>query len=138
MHAFVRLAPLLLAAAGSFAQAQGAPKEVPKELPKDLHGRWTAVVAGSKPVSQPFDLENIQRKEDGTFAARLTWTTADPRCIVRYQPMTGRVTPSGLSFETVTKCDVAISAELAQQGSTWVGKATSKATPPTVMDLTAK
>jgi hypothetical protein len=133
MHAFVRLAPLLLAAAAVSAQAQGAPRE----LPKDLHGRWTVVPAGSKPVTQPFDLENIQRKDDGTFSARLTWTTADPKCIVRYQPMTGRVTPSGLSFETVTKCDVAISAELAQQGSTWIGKATSKATPPTVMDLTA-
>ena len=132
MHAFVRFAPLLLAAAGAFANAE--------DLPKNLHGRWTATAtAAGKPASQPFDLENIDRKDDTTFAARLSWTTADPRCTVRYVPMKGRITATGLSFDSVTKCDVPFSAELAPgQGGTWVGRATVKSNPPAVMELTAK
>ena len=136
MHATVRLAPLLLATLVALAQAQDAPND-PKELPKDLHGRWTpAATAGAK--GQPFDLENIQRKDDGTFAARLSWTGADPRCTIRYQPITGRVTDKGLHFEPKTPCKEAWTAELARSGTGWVGMATNTASPPAVLDLTAK
>ena len=133
MKSFVRLVPLLLAT-GAFAQQQ----ELPKELPKDLHGRWTTGAAGSKAATQPFDLENLQRKDDGSFAARLTWTTSDARCIIRYQPITGKLTATSLKFETVTPCGEAISAELTPGTGGWVGQATNKATPPAVMALTAK
>jgi len=132
MKPFVRLVPLLLLATGACAQAQ----EVPKELPKDLHGRWSVGAAGSK--TQPFDLENVKRQDDGTFAARLTWTTTDPRCILRYQPITGSVTATSLKFESVTPCGEAINAELKPAAAGWVGQATNKATPPVVMALTAK
>ena len=133
MHAFVRLAPLLLAATGALAQAQDAPKD----LPKDLHGRWApAATAGAR--TQPFDLENIQRKEDGSFAARLSWTSANPKCTIRYQPITGRVTDKGLHFESKTPCQENWTAELAPSGAQWIGMATNTATPPAVLELTAK
>jgi len=136
MHAFLRLLPVLLASAGALAQTQ-APAPV-QDLPKDLHGRWSAKAAGSPAVTQPFDLENIQRKDDNTFAARLTWTGADAKCTIRYQPITGRVTASGLAFEARTPCNQPLSAELARGAGAWVGTATTQATPPVVVDLTAK
>jgi hypothetical protein len=134
MHAFVRLVPLLLAAAGALAQAQ----EPPKDLPKDLHGHWTLIARGDHPATEPFDLENIQRKEEGAFAARLTWTMPDARCTIRYKQITGRVTASGLSFNWSTPCNDSFRGELARGGVGWVGQATSQATPPAVMELTAK
>jgi hypothetical protein len=131
MHTLFRLAPLLLVATGAFAQEQ--------DFPKDLHGRWSATTQTGRTRPQPFDLESLQRKEDGTFAARLTWTTADPKCIVRFKPITGRLTPAGdLRFESVTPCGEEITAELKRGSAGWVGQATNKATPPAVMDLTAK
>ena len=78
MKSFVRLVPLLLAT-GAFAQQQ----ELPKELPKDLHGRWTAATAAGRTAPLPFDLESVKLKDGGTFAARLSWTTADARCTIR-------------------------------------------------------
>jgi hypothetical protein len=130
MNTFARLVPLLLIAFGASAQEQ--------ELPKDLHGRWTAATASGRSAPQPFDLESVQAKDGGAFAARLTWTSADAKCTIRFQPITGRVTPTGLKFESTTPCGEAITAELARAPGGWVGKATNKATPPAVMDLTAK
>ncbi|MBL0391384.1 hypothetical protein JJ685_09560 [Ramlibacter monticola] len=133
MHAFARLLPLLLATTGALAQSPV------QDLPKDLHGRWTSKPAGSAAVTQPFDLENIQRKDDGSFSARLTWTAADAKCTIRYQPITGRITSSGLAFEAKTPCDQPLSAELARGAAgAWVGMASNKATPPVVVELTAK
>jgi len=135
MHAFVRFIPLLLAAAGGLALAQAtAPTQ---DLPKDLHGRWTAGAAGA--ATQPFDLENIERQNDGSFKARLSWTGSDPKCTIRYQPVTGRVTTTGLSFDAVTPCKEAVHAELARGAAgAWVGQASTKATPPALLQLTAK
>lgn len=135
MNAFVRCTPLLLAlaAAGALAQAQPAPQE----LPKDLHGRWSAV-AGGRTTAQPFDLENIQRKDAGSFAARLSWTGADPKCTIRYQPITGTVTPAGLGFEAKTPCNEGVKAELTRGSGGWLGMATVTAKSPTVVELTAK
>lgn len=130
MPTFARLVPLLLLAFGASAQEQ--------ELPKDLHGRWTAATPAGRTAPLPFDLESVKLKDGGTFAARLSWTTADARCTIRFLPITGSVTPSGLKFESVTPCGEAITAELARGPGGWVGKATNKATPPAVMDLTAK
>lgn len=139
MHAFFRVAPLLLIAAGALAQAQTpAPTSTP-ELPRDLHGRWTGTPQGGRAPSQPFDLENIQRKPGDTFAARLSWTTADPKCSIRYQPITGRLTDKGLALDTTTACGEALRAELVRgAGAAWVGQATTQGTPPVVVDLTAK
>ncbi|MEJ8837512.1 hypothetical protein [Ramlibacter sp. AN1133] len=131
MHKLVRLAPILLAVTGAFAQEP--------EFPKDLHGRWTAATQAGRTTPQPFDLEGLQRKDDGTFSGRLSWTTPDPRCIVRFKPITGRVTAKGgLQFESATPCGEAITAELMRGPGGWVGQATNKATPQAVMDLTAK
>ena len=134
MHASIRLLPLLLAAGGALAQSQ-APLQ---DLPLDLHGRWTSKGGVGAARTQPFDLENIKRKDPGTFAARLTWNAADPKCSIRYQPVTGRLTPSGLAFEARTPCDQAFSAELARGAGAWVGMATTQGTPPVTVDLTAK
>ena len=133
MHTLIRLAPLLLVATATFAFAEE------QEFPKDLHGRWTRASAAGRSAAQPFDLESLQRKDDGTFAAKLTWTTADPKCILRFKAITGRLTPAGdLRFESVTPCGEEITAELKRSGGGWVGQATNKATPPAVMELTAK
>jgi hypothetical protein len=134
MHPIVRLAPLLLAAAGLGALAQDAPKD----LPKDLHGHWAPTAKTGRAAGEPFDLENITRKDDGTFQARLSWTAADPRCTIRYQPITGRVTASGLHFEPKTPCKETWTAELARNGAVWVGMASNTASPPVVLELTAK
>jgi hypothetical protein len=130
MPMYVRVVPLLLVAFGASAQEQ--------ELPKDLHGRWTTATPSGRSAPQPFDLESVTRKDGGTFAARFTWTSADPKCTIRFQPITGRVTPTGLKFESTTPCGEPITAELARGAGGWVGQATNKATPPVVMDLTAK
>jgi hypothetical protein len=135
MHAFVRLAPLLLAAAAALAQAQ----QPTKDPQPDLHGHWTLIARGDHPATAPFDLENIKRKDDGTFAARLTWTMPDARCTIRYQQITGRVTPPGLSFEWKTPCNDVFHAQLEPGAAgAWVGQATSQAAPPAVMELSAK
>lgn len=138
MHAFVRLAPLLLALAGAAALAQAPATDAAQDLPKDLHGRWTAKATGGRAATQPFDLENIQRKEGNTFAARLSWTTADARCTIRYQPVTGQVTPSGLKFEMKTPCQEALTAELTRGPGGWVGMASNTANPPQVVEITAR
>jgi len=130
MKTIVPFIPLLLVAFAASAQQE--------ELPKDLHGRWTTATQAGRTAPRPFDLENLKRKDDGTFAARLSWTTAEAKCTVRYQPVTGRATPAGLKFEWVTPCGEAITAELAPGAGGWVGQATNKAAPPAVMDLTAK
>jgi hypothetical protein len=131
MHALFRVAPLLLAAAGALAQTP--------ELPKNLHGRWTGTPQGGKAPSQPFDLENIEQKAGDTFAARLSWTTADPKCTIRYQPVTGKLTDKGLTLDTTTPCGQALHAELVRgAAASWVGQATTNGTPPVVVDLTAK
>jgi len=130
MKSIARLAPLLFVAFAASAQQD--------ELPRDLHGRWTTATAAGRSAPRPFDLENLKRKDDGTIAARLSWTTAEAKCTVRYQPITGKATPSGLKFEWVTPCGEAITAELAPAGTGWVGQATNQATPPAVMELTAK
>ena len=102
MHAFFRAVPLLLAAAGALAQV---PAPAPaSELPKDLHGRWTGTPQGGRAPSQTFDLENIQRKEADSFAARLSWTASDPKCSIRYQPVIGRVTAKGLALDAAMPC----------------------------------
>ena len=134
MHAFFRVAPLLFVAAAALAQAP-AP-----ELPTDLHGRWTGTPQGGRAPSQPFDLENIKRKDADTFAARLSWTAADPKCSIRYQPVTGRLTDKGgLALDTTTACGQPLRAELVRgAGAAWVGQATTAGTPPVVVDLTAK
>jgi hypothetical protein len=131
MHAFFRMAPLLLAAAGALAQTP--------ELPKDLHGRWTGTPQGGRAPTQPFDLEKIERKAGDTFAARLSWVTTDAKCTIRYQPVTGRVTDKGLVLDAVTPCGQALHAELVRGAAdAWVGQATTAGTPPVVVDLTAK
>jgi hypothetical protein len=138
MPALARLAPLLLAAAGAVAHAQTAAPAAAEDLPKNLHGRWTSVAVDGKATAQPFDLENIERQEGGAFKARLSWTTADPRCTIRYQPITGRLTDSSLSFDAATACKDALTAKLSRGAGAWVGEATIKATPPVVVQLTAK
>lgn len=130
MHAAFRVAPLLLAAAGALAQTP--------ELPKNLHGRWTGTPQAGRAPTQPFDLENIEAKPGDTFAARLSWTTADPKCTIRYQPVTGRLTGKGLALDAVTPCGQALHAELMPGVGGWVGQATTAGTPPLVVDLTAK
>jgi hypothetical protein len=136
MHPIARLVPLLLAAAGTAALAQA--QDASKDLPKDLHGHWAPTAATGRAATEPFDLENINAHGDGTFDARLSWATPDPKCTIRYQRITGHVTASGLRFEPKTPCQEAWTAELSRGGSGWIGMASNTATPPAVVELSAK
>jgi hypothetical protein len=52
-------------------------------------------------------------------------------------PITGRLTDTGLSFDTTTKCDVSFTAELNRSASGWQGKGTTKGENAVVVDLKA-
>jgi hypothetical protein len=88
-------------------------------LPKEIKGRYSAVGTSS---GQVFTLSDITQRPDSTFAAKLTWWTTQASCTVRAAPITGRVTPTGLAFDSKTNCDVAFSIELNRQEKGWVGK----------------
>jgi hypothetical protein len=121
------LAAPLLATNGP-AAAQG--------LPRDITGQWSWP---ARRVTHAFSLENIKKMDDAGFSAELTWVTIDPKCALRAEPVTGRFTPAGLSFEARTKCDVAFSAQLARGDNGWQGKATTTSTAaPLVLDLVGR
>jgi hypothetical protein len=104
-------------------------------LPKDLSGRWTVE---SLKATNIFSLDDIAAGPDGTFTAKLTWWTRNPSCTLRKEPLTGRVTPSGISFDVTTKCNNKFVAELNRLESGWTGKAVTVEATPVTAELTAK
>lgn len=119
----------LLSAFAGFANAQSA------ALPKELSGRWTFAAQNR---TQSFSLEEISASSPDSFAAKLTWWTSDPKCTIRSEPITGRVTPAGIAFDSKTKCDVAFTAELSRAASGWTGKAVTTSGNRVELSLTAK
>jgi hypothetical protein len=119
------LALLLLgAAAGACAQ----------DLPKELNGRWTW---GNR-ATQTFALENIVAGEGGTFAAQLTWWTMESRCAIRGEPVTGKVTPGGLSFASTTKCNNSFRVTLDRAADGWKGNVVTDGPNSITADVTAR
>lgn len=106
-----------------------------RELPKEIAGRWSLP---ARNVSQTFSLEDIQRKGEGMFSAKLTWWTVNSACAVRGEAIEGRVTVNGLSFDATTKCNDSFSVELNRSDSGWKGTGTSKGPGGLVVELAAK
>lgn len=100
----------------------GAAFAQPVALPKELSGRWTFAAMNR---TQLFSLTEISASDQSTFTAKLTWWTTDPSCTLRAEPIQGRITSTGIAFDSKTKCDVAFVAELNRASSGWEGKATT-------------
>lgn len=125
---------MLLALAVAVA-AIGSSHAQDAALPKDISGRWTIKSSGR---TQIFSIEDISVNADRTFNARLTWWTFDPRCLIRNEPLVGRMTPEGIAFDATTKCDVSFTVRLARNENDWVGTATTTSGTPVVLDLKAR
>ena len=117
----------MLTAATVFAQVIQAPKE--------LSGRWTFAPANR---SNSFSLDDIAAAPDGSFTAKLTWWTTDPKCAVRNEAISGRMTATGLTFDARTKCDVDFTAVLNRSENEWVGQATTKGANAATVEMKAK
>ena len=118
---------LILGIAASVTQAQEA-------LPKELSGRY--VVVGTT-VTQVFSLQGMTQDTDNTFKAKLTWWTRDQKCVIRNEPIIGRITATGIAFDARTKCDVPFTVELNRAEKKWIGKAATTDGPPIVLELQA-
>lgn len=92
------------------------------EVPASLSGRWTWV---DRSISQTFALDDIKVQPDQTFAAKFTWWTNESRCALRGEPIVGKLTATGLSFDAKTKCDVAFTVVLSPASSGWAGTAST-------------
>lgn len=118
----------LFALAG-FANAQSV------ALPKEMSGRWTFAAQNR---TQTFSLEEISASNQSSFTAKLTWWTSDPKCTIRSEPITGRITPTGIAFDSKTKCDIAFTAELNRASSGWEGNAFTTSGTRVELSLSAK
>ena len=107
----------------------------PQLLPNELSGRWTFASAGR---TNTFSLDAIRPAKDSTFTAVLTWWTSDPKCTIRREPITGRITEGGIAFDTKTKCDIEFTTELNRGEKEWVGKAVTKGDSSVTLEVRAK
>lgn len=120
---------LLFLAAWSFSIQAGP------DLPGELKGRWIWVKRG---LSQSFALEEIRRTDGDSFSAKLSWWTIDARCAIRSEPIVGKLTDGGLSFNATTKCDIPISVELRRGENGWNGTGSAQSVQPIELELQAK
>lgn len=104
------------------------------QLPKEISGRWTMQSTGR---TQTFAVEDISVSPDKTFKARLTWWTSDPKCVIRNEPVVGKIGDDGITFDAKNKCDVSFTTKLTRNKSEWVGTATTTSGPAVVLDLKA-
>lgn len=104
-------------------------------LPTELSGRW---VLPALNASQTFKLTDIKAVDAGAFTARLTWWTRDVRCAIQSEPVKGRLTPTGIAFESKTLCDVAFTVELNRAAAGWEGKGLTTSGAPAEFVLSAK
>ena len=111
---------VMVTAIGILLVTMGSALAQTTALPKDLSGRWTLA---SQNRTQTFSLDEILASGPDAFTAKLTWWTTDPSCMIRAAPVTGRITPTGISFDSKTKCDVSFTAELNRAASGWEGRA---------------
>lgn len=87
--------------------------------------------------TQTFAVEDIAVSPDKTFKARLTWWTSDPKCVIRNEPVVGKIGEDGITFDAKNKCDVAFTTKLTRSKSEWIGTATTTSGPVVVLDLKA-
>ena len=120
---------------GALALAPFLATAQPQVLPAELSGRWTFASAGR---TNTFSLDAIKPATDKTFTALLTWWTTDPKCTIRKEPITGRVTEGGIAFDSKTKCDVEFTAELNRGDREWIGKAVTKGENSVTLEVRAK
>ena len=104
------------------------------ELPKEIAGRWTMQASGR---TQTFSIEEISAQTDGTFRAKLTWWTSDPKCLIKNEPIIGKFGNDGISFDAKNKCDVSFTTILGRDRTGWTGTATTTSGPTVVLDLKA-
>lgn len=104
------------------------------QLPKEISGRWTLQSVGR---TQTFSIEEISAEADKTFRAKLTWWTSDPKCVIRSEPIVGRIDDDGITFDAKTKCDVSFTTKLSRNERGWTGTATTTSGPVVVLDLKA-
>jgi len=92
-------------------------------IPSEIKGRWTY-----QEWSNTFVLSDIKVAPDRTFAAKLEWWTANKRCSIRGEPVSGKLTDKGISWDMVTKppCNEPYSLELNRLEKGWGGKVTGK------------
>lgn len=103
-------------------------------IPSEIKGRWTY-----EGRSNTFALSDIKVAPDRTFAATLDWWTANTRCSIRGEPLSGKLTDKGIAWDMVTKspCNNPYSVELNRREKGWDGKITGKESA-FVADLTAE
>ena len=120
------LIALLLSPVLALAQVQSVPTEI--------KGRW--IFEGR---SNTFALSDIKVASDRTFAAKLDWWTANTRCSIKGEHVSGKLTDKGIAWDMVTKppCSVPYSVELNRHEKGWDGKVTGKESS-VVADLTAE
>jgi hypothetical protein len=104
------------------------------QLPKEISGRWTMQSTGR---TQTFAIEDISLEADKTFRARLTWWTSDPRCLIKNEPIVGKLSDEGIAFDAKNKCDVSFTTKLSRKEAGWAGTATTTSGPVVVLDLKA-
>ena len=105
-----------------------------ESVPSEIKGRWTY-----QRLSNTFTLSEIKVAPDRTFAAKLEWWTANLTCSIRGDPVSGKVTDTGITWDYVTKppCNQAYTVELVRGKSGWEGKATGKSSS-VVADIKAE
>jgi hypothetical protein len=130
VHHFSRiLLALIVGTAAACVSAQEAP------LPKELSGRWSVPGTNATGV---FSLAEMAAGTDSTFAAKLTWWTPDRSCVIRSEPVTGKVTPTGFTFDAKTKCGVTFTVELNRQEKAWTGKGNTTGARSVQLELKAQ
>lgn len=118
---------------GIVATAAGVAHAQP-QLPNELSGRYTVV---GTTATQLFSLQDIVQDGDKAFKAKLTWWTVNPRCLIKDEPIVGRITATGIAFDAKTKCDLPFTAELDRTEKHWVGRGSTTAGPQLALELKA-
>lgn len=110
------LAALLIVPMLAYGQTQ--------PLPSQLKGRWTYQAS----LTNIFSLSEIKATPEKTFTAKLEWWTANSKCSILGESISGKVTDKGISWELVTKspCNAPYTIELVRGDSGWEGKAVGK------------
>lgn len=93
-------------------------------LPSQIKGRWTYQAH----LTNIFSLSEIKEAPDRTFTAKLEWWTANSRCAVRDERISGKITDRGIAwdFATASPCNDPYVVELSRGDKGWEGKATGK------------
>lgn len=103
-------------------------------LPKELSGRY--VIVGTR-VTQTFTLKDITADGDSAFKAKLTWWTRNTPCDLKDEPIVGRVTATGISFDAKS-CDIPFTVELNRAEKDWIGKGATTGGPARTLELKAE